>query len=485
MIERIPTHIPNLDVILGGGLPAYSLVLVGGNPGSGKTVLASQILYSNATPEHKGLILSTVSEPQARVVRYTQEFSFFDPDKVGVAVLYEDLSPYLLEGNGEKALKRIEELVMQIQPAFVVVDSIRAVHDLSASLPTTRRGLFRLAATLSTLPCTALLIGEYHPEEVAHTVEASIADVILHLENRPVGLGDRRVLTVRKLRGGEYLSGEHTFRIDKSGLFIFPRFKTPIEPIHYVPSRERAVVGIPGFDEPNGGWPSLLPGGLLRGTTTLLAGDPGVGKTVTALHFALNGARQGEPGVYFSFQEDPYQLAQIAANFGYDIPALTAQNRLAMLFVSPVELDIDEHALKMVAAIRSVNAQRAVIDSVSDLTAGARGDPDRFFNFIYSLIQWFKERGVTVVLTAEMSQMFASELTLTGRGVSHIADNLILLRYTEMEGEIHRAITVLASRGSDHSKKVYEYLISEGEGPRLGGPLSNAFNLLSPTTKPE
>jgi len=485
MIERIPTQIPNLDIILGGGLPAYSLILVSGNPGSGKTMLASQILYGNATNEHKGLILSTVSEPLAQVVRYTQEYKFFDPDKVGQAVLYEDLSPFLLEGNGGKALARIEEMVLKIQPAFVVVDSIRAIHDLSASLPTTRRSLFHLAATLSTLPCTAMLIGEYHPEEVTHTVEASIADVILHLETRPLGLGERRLLTVRKLRGGEYLAGEHTFRITTAGLSVFPRFITPLEPLHYIPSRERAAFGIPGFDEPAESSPALLPGGLLRGTTTLLAGDPGVGKTVTALHFLLNGARQAEPGVYISFQEDPHQLAQIARNFGYDIDALIAQNRLVMLYASPVELDIDEHALKIVAAIREVNARRAVIDSVSDLAAGARGDPDRFFNFVYSLTQWFKDRGITAILTAEMGQMFASELTLTGRGVSHIADNLIILRYTELKGEMRRAITALAARGSDHSKKVYEYLISEAEGPRLGQPLSSAFTLFTPTSQEE
>ena len=156
-----------------------------------------------------------------------------------------------------------------------------------------------------------------------------------------------------------------------------------------------------------------------------------------------------------------------------------------MLYASPVELDIDEHALKIVAAIREVNARRAVIDSVSDLAAGARGDPDRFFNFVYSLTQWFKDRGITAILTAEMGQMFASELTLTGRGVSHIADNLIILRYTELKGEMRRAITALAARGSDHSKKVYEYLISEAEGPRLGQPLSSAFTLFTPTSQEE
>lgn len=479
MLERIPTHIPNLDAILGGGLPANSVTLISGTPGSGKTVLANQFLYGNASQERKALFVTTVSEPMARLVRYTQEFSFFDPEKAGKAVLYEDLGPKLLDNGNEDALGYVANLVMDLQPAFLVVDSIRAVHDLSPNVASARRGLFRLVAALTTLPCTALLIGEYHPDEVAHTVEASIADVILHLQHRALGLREQRVLNVFKMRASEYLPGDHTFKISADGITAFPRFITPREPVKYNPSRERAVTGIPGFDD------ELFPGGLLRGTSTLLAGDPGVGKTVTALHFLLNGAKGGDPGVYISFQEDPSQLARIAENFGFDVAALEADDRLKMLYASPVELDVNEHAIQMVEAVRAVDACRVVIDSVSDLAAGADGDPERFFNFIFSLVQWLKDRGVTALLTAEMGSMFANELTLTGRGVSHIADNLLMLRYTEMDGEIHRALTALAARGSDHSKEVREYLISEKEGPRLGGPLTSAYSMFAMTKRGE
>jgi circadian clock protein KaiC len=478
-MERIPTFVPNLDQIIGGGLPAHSTVLISGVPGSGKTVLANQIIYGNATPDKKGLIVSTVSEPLARILRYAQEFTFFDLEKVTSAVLYEDLGPQLLQGNGEKALAHIEELVLKVQPTFLVVDSIRAIHELSSSPAATRRSLFRLAATLSTLPCTALLVGEYHPGDVPHTVEASIADVIIYLDNHNAGPYDRRVLRVRKMRGSAYISGEHTFRITPEGLTVFPRLVTPAKPLQYTPSAERVPVDIPGFDD------ALFPGGLLRGTTTLLAGDPGVGKTVTALHFLLGGARRGEAGIYITFQEDPSQLARIARNFGFDLERLVASKKLALLYTAPVELNIDEHALKITALAEKVGARRAVIDSISALELGAGGDRRRFFNFMYALVQRFKDRGITAFLTAEMGQLFASELAITGHGVSHIADNIILLRYTELSGEIRRAVTALAARGSDHSKRVYEYLISEAEGPRLHRPLSSAFNLFRPTAEKE
>jgi circadian clock protein KaiC len=478
-MERIPTHIPGLDEILNGGLPAHSTFLVSGGPGSGKTVLASQIIYRSASPQSKAIFISTVSEPLGRILRYTQEFEFFDPNLPGEAILYEDIGPDLLEGNGARAVERIEELLLQHRPAFLIIDSIRSLSALSESPAASRRTLFRLAALLTALPCTTLLVGEYQASEYASTVEASIVDGVILLDRRDESLRDQRTLRVNKLRGSDYIPGEHTFRISRSGITLFPRFTTPPAPAAYNPSRAYAPTGIPGLDD------DMLPGGLPRGATTLLVGDPGVGKTVTALHFLLNGAKQGEAGAYISFQEDPNQLKQIARNFGFDMDSLIASGKLSLLYASPVELDIDEHAQTMLSAIQNLGARRVVIDSIGDLEAGAHGSAERYFNFVYSLAQWFKNNGITALLTGEMGGLFGSELTLTGRGVSHIADTIILLRYTELDGEIRRAFTVLAARGSDHSKQVREYLISEKEGPRIGAQLHHTFSMLTPTRRSE
>ncbi len=476
MIERIPSFVPDLDEILGGGLPAHSTILLSGVPGSGKTILASQIAYGNANPENKALFVSTVSEPQARNLQFIQGFSFFDLQKAGSSVIYEDLGPQLLEGNGVAALAQLEELVLQINPAVVVVDSYRALRELSNSAQESRRSLYRLVAILTALPCTTILVGEYQPAEITTAIEATIVDGILVMDNRLMGLRDYRTLRVYKLRGSHYISGLHSLRITSDGITVFPRFTTPAETQSYAVSRERAKTGIAGFDS------EILPGGILRGTTSLVVGDPGVGKTVTALHFLLNGIRQGEAGAYISFQENPSQLARIAENFGFDVPAMD-QSKLAMFYTSPVELNIDEHARKMVALLEKINARRVVIDSINDLEAGARQDSDRFFNFVYSLVQWFKQRNITAILTAEMGELFSNQLTLTGRGVSHIADNIFLLRYTEIGGEVRKAFVVLSARGSEHSKQVREYLISEKEGPRIGPPLSHAFSGFTSTIR--
>jgi len=470
-MERIPTHVPNLDGILNGGLPENSTLLISGVPGSGKTVLANQIAYGNATPDNRALIITTVSEPMSRVIQFTQGFSFFSLEKVGTAVIYEDIGPMLLEGDGKNALARVAELALQYQPSLLIVDSFKAIHDVTESQASLRRALYKLAASLATLPCTTLLVGEYGPEDIAGIPEAAIVDGIIQLSNKPIGLRDYRSLRVRKLRGSGYLTGEHAFRITADGIVVFPRFVTPPTPETYIVSRERAATDIPGLD-------NLLGGGLLRGTSTLVVGDPGVGKTVTSLHFLLNGAVRGEPGAYISFQEDPNQLAQIARNFGFDVGKLQTRGLVDMFYTSPVELDVDEHVLKIIRAVEQIGARRVVVDSISDFEAGTVRDSDRFYNYVYSLVQWFKNRDITAVLTHEMSRMFGSGLTMTGRGVSHIADNAILMRYVSVGPEVRRVLTVLKARGSTHSKEVREYLISEEEGLRVGGPMSGAFSIL-------
>lgn len=465
-MERLPTYVPHLDEVLGGGLPEHSALLLVGAPGTGKTALASQIAYGNATPERRALIVTTLSEPLARQIRFVQNFSFFNLEKVGSAVLYEDVGARLLQESGEGVLTAVTELVHRHQPALLIVDSFKAIHDLSEDRSALRRALYRFSATLATLPCTALLVGEYSPDGVADMPEATIMDGIIELSNRTIGLRDYRSLRVHKLRGCSYRSGEHAFRITADGIVVFPRFVTPPTPVVYAVSRERAATGIAGLDE-------LLHGGLLRGTTTLVVGDPGVGKTVTSLHFLLNGARQGEPGAYISFQEDPNQLAQIARNFGFDLEALGG--RLEMLYTSPVELDVDEHVLRIVETVERIGARRVVVDSLSDFIAGTQRAPERYFNYVYSLAQYFKNRGITALLTYEISTMFGREVLMTGRGVSHIADNVVLMRYRAEGSRIRRALTILKARGSGHSNEVREYFITEAGGLRVGEPFAGGI----------
>ncbi len=470
-MDRVHTGVSNFDQVLGGGIPRNTITLIGGIPGSGKTILVNQIVYYNASDDQRSLIVTTMSEPLARFVRFVQQFSFFDVDKVGTAVVYEDIGPLLLQQNGESVLQVVEDLVTTHQPRLLVIDSFKAIHDLSDSKANLRRALYRLAASLATLDCTVLLVGEYADGELFSAPESTIVDGIVQLKGIPSLSSAGRYLQVHKLRGSAYLEGEHSYRIDADGIHIFPRFVTPPTPQVYTPSDERVQTHIPGLDE-------LLYGGLWEGTTALIAGDPGVGKTVTALHFLLNGAVRGEPGVFVSFQEDPNQLRKMALRFGFDVENLEAQGLFEILYTSPVELDINEHALKMVRAVERLKAQRVVIDSIDDLGILDADKQSRYFEHVYSLVQWFKNRGITAMLTAHISHMFGLQLELTARGISYIADALLVLRYAQVGSEIYRVITVLSMRGSGHSPSVCRFLVQEPDGPIVGGPIAGSFSLL-------
>jgi circadian clock protein KaiC len=435
--------------------------MISGAPGAGKTVLASQIAYSNATSDEKALIITTLSEPMSKLIRFAQEFTFFDMDKIGSAVIYEDIGTRLIEEDGDKTIDFILDLVQKYDPSLLIIDSFKALSDLTASREKFRRSVYRLIGFLSAIDCTTFLVGEYEHDDLHKSPEFSIVDGILELSNRFIGLRSYRSLRVIKMRGSDFIPGEHAFKITHRGITVFPRFVTPPEPLIYEVSSEKCPTGIVGLDE-------LFSGGFPKGTATLVAGEPGAGKTVTALHFLLNGARMGDKGLYISFQEDPNQLRKIAFNFGYDLSQFERQGTLKMLYVSPVELDIDEHILEIIDGVERLGADRVVVDSVGDLEAGAARDHDRFFNYIYSMVQYFKNNVITSMLTAEMSEIFGSGLIMTGRGISHIADNIILLRYVEMESRVKRVLTVLKSRGSYHSNEIREYLISEEGGIRIG-----------------
>ncbi|HZB96696.1 MAG TPA: ATPase domain-containing protein, partial [Herpetosiphonaceae bacterium] len=204
---------------------------------------------------------------------------------------------------------------------------------------------------------------------------------------------------------------------------------------------------------------------------TLVAGSAGTGKTVLSLHFLAAGALQGERGLMVSFQENPEQLALRAAHFRLQDKLGFDAQRTEVLFLSPVELDIDAAAAEIRTAVESRNVRRMVIDSVAELEFAVR-DPERFDDFLASLVGFLREHEVTTLMTREITQLYGSELTIANRGLSYIVDNILLLRYIELEGQLRRVIGVVKSRGSDHDKSLREWRMQDGNvliGERLTG----------------
>jgi circadian clock protein KaiC len=432
---RIGTGSRQADEILGGGFPANSINIVMGQPGTGKTIFAEQLLFHNATNGRPLLYLTTLSEPMAKVVSYAQRLRFFDVDKVGTGVVYDDFGPELAAAGPAALVPRVLEIIKQLSPAVIVIDSFKAVHDLAESTQEMRRLVSALAGVLSAYDVTAFLLGEYTQENIEAYPEFAIADSIVQLERSGLGGRDERYIRVLKLRGSGYLEGQHAFRITEDGLRVFPRLVTP-DFERYAPVLERTATGIDGLD-------AIVGGGLWRGSTTLVVGPTGSGKSTMGLQFALG---TGEPSLFVNFQENPAQVERMLRSLGFE-PARAEASGFHHLYASPVELQIDSVIVDIFNFIQTKGVRRVVIDAVGDLITAA-SDRKRLHDFMYSLVQHFVVRNVTSLLNLESVSGITSTQEEEQRW-SYMSDNVLVLSRAE-GGRAERSLRVVKTRNSDH-----------------------------------
>ncbi len=446
--ERVSTGNPQADEILGGGFPANSINIVMGQPGTGKSVFAEQIVFKNAGEGRPILYLATLSEPLAKMVGYLQRFAFFDEEKIGKSVLFEDIGPQLVEGGIGALLACVEKAIQATAPKIIVIDSFRALHDLSLSALELRKVLYELTGLLTAFRTTVFLVGEYTEEDARRLPEFAVADGIVQFLRNPLSTRDERFLRVLKLRGSGYLEGLHAFRIGAGGLEIFPRLVSPELPETYTILEERAATGIEGLDP-------LLGGGLWRGSTTLVAGPTGAGKTTAGLQFVLEGVRKGEACVYANFQENPMQLARALRGLGADVEEAKRRG-LHLMYESPVELQVDRLIVSLFRRMKSAQIRRVVIDAVGELI-NAASDPQRLHDYLYALVQHFTVRGVTSMLVVETTgtgpeSLFSAD-SIGGR-FSYMSDNIIVLSTAS------RRLAIVKARASAHDLQAHEMEIT-------------------------
>jgi circadian clock protein KaiC len=440
---RVSTGNVQADEILGGGFPANSVNILMGKPGTGKTIFAEQLLFHNSANDRPIVYLTTLSEPMSKVVSYAQRMRFFDVGKIGTRVIYDELGAELANAGPGALVPRVVELIKQFTPSIIVIDSFKAVHDLAQSTAEMRRVVSALAGAVSAYDTTVFLLGEYTQENIESYPEFAIADSIVQLERKTLDDRDERYLRVLKLRGSAYHEGHHAFRITERGLRIFPRLVTP-DFRSYEPQLERTSTGIDGLDR-------LIGGGVWRGSTTLLIGPTGSGKSTIGLQFALEGCRKGEPALFVNFQENPAQVERMVRSLGMN-SGQAGQDCFHHLYVSPVELQIDSVIIDVFNFIETRGVRRVVIDAVGDLITAA-SDPRRLHDFMYSLVQHFVVRNVTSMLNLE------SVTGLTGTGNeeqrwSYMSDNVLVLSRAE-GGAAERSIRVIKTRNSDHDSSAH------------------------------
>jgi circadian clock protein KaiC len=459
MSERFSSGDRRLDAVLGGGLPANALNMIIGLPGSGKTILAEQFMFHNASPLRPGMYLSTVSEPLEKILRYGERLSFFDPEAIGTSVFFDDLGDTLNDGGLGDVLGRVRTLITDRQPGVIVIDSFKALSAYAPNLQAFRHFLQELAGILTALPTTTFWVGEYAGEEIATAPEFAVADGIISLTTRREAERAIRHLEVLKLRGTDFMSGEHTYRISRDGLRVFPRLAESLPVESYELQPERMSSGIAAIDQmlANGYWP---------GASTMIAGPSGSGKTLMGMHFIFNGAATGQTGVIATLQENSTQLDRIVTGFGWSL----ADDSVELMYRSPVDLYLDEWFYELLEAIDRIRARRVFIDSLGDLRRAAV-DELRFREYLYSLLQRCANRQISVMMSQEVTALFGIS-HISEDGISHISDNVILLQFVHRNAQLRRAVTVLKTRASRHDPDVREFRITP-QGIVLDDPVSN------------
>lgn len=452
LIARLRTGVPGLDEILGGGLPEYSFNILAGPPGSGKTTLAHQIMFAMASTQRPALYFTVLGEPPLKMLRYQQQFDFFDSTRINSAVRFFNLSDDIATGDLGQVLRKISSEVEAHSPALVFIDSFRSVvlAEQSISADQSFLGLQQFIQQLGTLmtswQATTFLIGEYFADNDPNPV-FTVADGMIWLRQSVQRNSVVRKMEITKMRGAATLAGLHTFRITSAGIHVFAppplvgrleAQQTPASPTAALP---RLSLGVPELD-------GMLGGGLPRGYSLLVAGPSGSGKSILAGAFLLEGGRCGETGVIAAFEQRPNESR------GDAIAALIASGRIGVIDTHALNVSVDEIAALLIAEIHRLKASRVVIDSLSGFElALAPTFREDFRESLARMISALATTGATVLMTSELEDRY-EDLRFSPYGTAFLTDSIIVQRYIEVESQLKRVLAVVKMRQSSHSNEL-------------------------------
>ncbi|MBC7754043.1 MAG: hypothetical protein H7Z71_07380 [Moraxellaceae bacterium] len=458
-ISRISTGVRNLDEILAGGLPEGNLTVFAGAPGSGKTILSQQIAFKNATPDSRVIFFQTLSEPTAKTLKYLKQFKFYDQSKFDTGcVEFIDLGDILRLEGLEKAIAMLMSHVKRFKPAFVVIDSFKVFDDLAKSREELRKFTYEVAINLMAWNCSALLLGEFSKEEVDTNPLFSIVDGIITLKHFSAAGEEQRFIQVSKMRGTNHSRDEHTFVINSAGLEIYaPRVTIRREPNSDRKIKGdgpvRAELGIPTLD-------ALLGEGIPWGSSILVSGVAGTGKTILCLEFIYKGAKEfGEKGIFFSFEETPDRLITAAHGMGWELGEQIKKGNIEIVFVPQTEINVERDLLMMKDRIEKMGAKRIAIDSTSVFVHKIQ-TPQAVREKVFQI--------ATLVQRAQAVGFFATDIHYGANQISRfgveetVVDGVILLTASENKFARERFLEIYKLRNTAHKSGRQKMHIAKG-----------------------
>jgi circadian clock protein KaiC len=459
-LRKAPSGIRGLDEITGGGLPAGRPTLVCGGAGCGKTLLAMEFLVRGATEYGEPGVFMAFEETGEELTENVASLGFdlkalIAGKKLLLDYVFVDRSEF--EETGEYDLEglfiRLGYAIDSIKAKRVVLDTIEG---LFAGLPNqgiVRAELRRLFRWLKGKGVTVVITGERGDGMLTrYGLEEYVSDCVISLDHRVVDQVTTRRIRVVKYRGTTHGTNEYPFLIEKDGISIWPITTVQLE---HTASRERIPTGIERLDTMLGGK------GFYRGSSILLSGTAGTGKTSVAATFADAACRRGERCLYFSFQESPSQIMRNVATIGLDFQQWVTKGKLSMESVRPFSHGLETHLARKIQAITEFAPHVVIIDSISGLDT--TGTPLEIKAALMRLLDWLKLKGITTMLTETMG---GSALERTDAALSSLVDTWVVLRDLETNGERNRGLHVLKSRGMGHSNQVREFMVTDS-GIRL------------------
>lgn len=477
--ELIPTGNRGLDTILRGGLPAHRLYLLEGAPGSGKTTLALQFLRAAAEAGERALYI-TLSETREELAVVAAShgwnldaFDVFElnsaDDVLGEGREQSILHPWEMELSG--TIRLIQQEVERVGPCRVVFDSLSELRLLAQDSLRYRRQVLALKQFFAGRRTTVMMVDDLTATRDAggDTHLHSLCHGVITLERLTLDFGAaRRRLQVQKLRGVDFVAGYHDFTIRKGGLEIYPRLVAAEHHSDFV--GDPVSSGVDGLD-------ALMNGGPLRGTSLLITGPAGTGKTTIALQFVHAACERGEPATIYQFDERVGTLIARSKAFGLDVRRHLDDDCLAIRQIDPAEVSPGEFAARIRHEVEERGVRVIVIDSLNGYLA-AMPQEQQLILQIHELLSYLSQRGVMTLLINPQQGLLGT--MATNLNISYVADAVVMLRFFEAGGRLRKAISVLKNRGGPHEDAIRELRI-DSEGVRIGAPLTDFRGVLTGT----
>jgi circadian clock protein KaiC len=464
-----------LNNFLMGGFPKGSAILLAGSSGTGKTVFSMQWLFEGAKIFGERGAYITLTEPVSKIIKNLDGLEFYDPGSISSGqVQFIDLRTEIhkrdllkeISTDHFKLLDVIEEIIKKTGAQRLVIDSITAVCLMMQEKQAVRNLIFSLGTSFNALGCTTLLTSEVQPDDQGYSlygVEEFISDGLLKLEHTARRDTTMRTMQLLKLRGVEISSPLRHFRITSRGLELIPRVELTLT---QDPTKNRVKTGVEGLDK-------MTHGGFWEGSSTLISGASGTGKSLLGLQFIIEGLKKKEKCLLIVYEESLTQVYRNCEGFGWDLKKYVNQGLLRIVVSYPEDKPLDEHLMNILKWA-TPQTERLVIDSLSRI-AGTATSEQEYRDFVKRLNAYVKRLNIATIYTHTSAGLFGADI-VTQSHISTITDSIILLKYVEIEGEIRRMISVMKIRGSDHDKKLREFVITN-KGLVIGEPFKEMEGL--------